>query len=101
MFLQYLPILGEYGSEFSYFIPEPRNFSEVTRMTDDIKKPWLKATMKEIKNLINNHNFLLQETDKGEPMTPCMDFYKARIKSDRSIDKLKLRMFLIGDMKNE
>ena len=28
--LQALPILGESGSEISYFIPEPRNFAEVT-----------------------------------------------------------------------
>ena len=28
--LQALPILGESGSEVSYFIPEPRKFAEVT-----------------------------------------------------------------------
>ena len=39
---QDLPILGESGSEVSYFIPYSRNFSEVTRLSDDIKKPWLK-----------------------------------------------------------
>ena len=41
-----LPIFGESGSEVSYFIPEPRNFSDVTRLSDDINKPWLKATLK-------------------------------------------------------
>ena len=41
---QYLPPLGEYGSEVFHFIPEPRNFSAVTKFSDDIKKPWLKAT---------------------------------------------------------
>ena len=35
--LQVLPILGESGSEFSYFILDLRNFSEVTRLSDDIK----------------------------------------------------------------
>ena len=44
--LQDLPILGESGSEFSYFITDPIKFSEVTRFPDDIKKPWLKATQK-------------------------------------------------------
>ena len=58
---QALPILGESGSEVSYFIPEPRNFSEVTILSEDIKKPWLKATLKEIENLINNETFLVQE----------------------------------------
>ena len=40
---QDLPILGESGSEVSYFISDTRNFYEVTRLSDDKKKPWLKA----------------------------------------------------------
>ena len=47
--LQDLPHLGESDSENFHFIPEPRNFSEVTKLSDDIKKLWLKATQKEIK----------------------------------------------------
>ena len=54
---QVLPIFGESGSEVSYFIPEPRKFAEVNRFSYDIKKLWLKATMKDIKNIINNQNF--------------------------------------------
>ena len=38
---QVLPILGESGSEVSYFILELRNFSEVNRLSEDITKPWL------------------------------------------------------------
>ena len=34
---QELTSLGESGSEVSHFIPEPRNFSEVTKLSDDIK----------------------------------------------------------------
>ena len=67
--LQELTPLGESGSEVSHFIPEPRNFSEVTKLSENIKKPWLKSNLKEIKNLINNHNF----QNEGEPVTPCMD----------------------------
>ena len=37
--------LGESGSEVSHFIPETRNFSEVIKLSDNIKKPWLKATL--------------------------------------------------------
>ena len=61
---QDLPPLGESGSEVSHFIPEPINFAEVTKLSDNIKKPWLKATTKEIKNLINNKNFLVEDTEK-------------------------------------
>ena len=38
--------LGESGSEVSHFIPETRKFAEVTKLSDNIKKPWLKATLK-------------------------------------------------------
>ena len=34
-------ILDESGSEVSYFIPEPSNFAEVTRLSENIKKPWI------------------------------------------------------------
>ena len=59
--LQVLPFWGKSGSEVAYFIPEPRNFAEVTRFSEDINEPWLKATLKEIKILISNHTFLVQE----------------------------------------
>ena len=57
---QVLPILIESRSEVSYFITDPINFAEVTRFSDDINKIWLKATLKYIKNIINNKNFLVK-----------------------------------------
>ena len=35
--------LRESGSEVSHFIPGLRNFSEVTKVSDSIKKTWLKG----------------------------------------------------------
>ena len=90
--------LGESGLEVSHFIPEPRNFSEVTKLSDDIKKPWLKATLKKIKNLINNQTFLIEDPDKDEPVTLCMDVYKAKIQYDVSLDKHKLRIVVREDL---
>ena len=92
--------MGEYSSEVSHFIPEPRNFDEVTKLSDNIKKPWLKATLKEINNLINNQTLLTEDQNEGEPVTPCMDVYKAKIQSDGSLDKLKLIIVVRGDMQN-
>ena len=74
--LQVLPILGESGSEVSYFNSEPRNFADGINCQMTLNKPWIKATLKEIKNLIKNQNFLVQEPEKGEPVNPCMDVYK-------------------------
>ena len=71
--LKDLPPLGESGSEVSYFIPKTINFAEVTKLSDDIKKPWLKATRKENKNIIHNQTVLVQDPEKSGPVTPCMD----------------------------
>ena len=81
--------MSESGSQV-FFNPEPRKFSEVTRLSKYIKKTWLKSNLKEIKNLIKNQTFIVQDLDNGEPVTTCMDVYKAKIQSDKSLDKLKL-----------
>ena len=73
----------------------------MTRLLEETKKPWLKATLKEIKNLINNQTFLVQELEKGEPVTLCMDVYKAKIQSGGSLDKIKLRIVVRGDLQNK
>ena len=71
--------LGESGSEVYHFILEPRKFSEVTKLSENIRKIWLKATLKEWNNLINNQTFLIEDQNKGKPVTLCMDVYKAKI----------------------
>ena len=70
----------------------------MTILSDDIKKPWLKSTQKEIENLINNQTFLVPETDKGEPVVPCMDVYTSKIQSGGSLYKLKLKIVVRGDL---
>ena len=69
--------MGESGLEVSHFVPEPINSAEVIRLSDYIKKTGLKSTQREIKNLINDQTFLVEDTEKVEPITPCMDVYKA------------------------
>ena len=73
----------------------------MARFPDDINKPWLKSNMMEINNLINNQIYLAQDPENGEPVTPCVDVYKAKIQSDGSLDKLNLRIVVIGDLKNK
>ena len=70
---QELTPLVESGSVVSHFIPEPRNFAEEKKSSENIKKPWLKLTIKEIKNLINNQTFLIEYKNEGEPVSTYMD----------------------------
>ena len=71
------------------------------KLSENIKKPWLKEALKEIKNLINNQTFLIKDQNEGEPVTTCMDVYKAKIQSDGSLDKLKLIIVVRGDLQNK
>ena len=96
---QEFPPLGGYGSEVSHLIPEPRNFAEVKKLSDGIKKTRLKATLREIENLINNQTFLIEYPEKDKPVTPCMHVYKS-IQYDGILDKLKLMIVVIGDLQN-
>ena len=82
--LQDLPPLGESISEVSHFITEPRKFAEVINVSGDMKKPWLNVNIKDIKNRINYQTDLVEEPEKGEPITPCIDLYKAKIQSETS-----------------
>ena len=68
-----LPNFEESGSEVSHFILEPSNFAEVARLPANVKKAWLKTTLKYIKTIINNQTFIMYYPEKGDPVTPCMD----------------------------
>ena len=46
-------------------------------------------------------NFLVEDQNEGEPVTQCIDVYKAKIQSDGSLDKLKLRIVVRGDLQNK
>ena len=73
----------------------------MTKLSENIRKSWLKASLKEIKNLINNQTYLIEDQNEGEPVTPCMDVCKAKIQSDGSLDKLKFIIVVRGDFQNK
>ena len=85
----------------SHFTLEPRNFAKVTISPAYAKKDWLKATLKEIKWLINIQTFLMDNPDKGDPVILYMDFYKKNIQSNVSIYKLKLIILVRGNLHNK
>ena len=77
------------------------NFFTSENLLDDIKKPWLKSTLKEIKNLMNNQNFIVKDSVKDEPVTPCIDVKKDKIQSGGSLDKLNLRIAVRKYLQNK
>ena len=59
------------------------------------------ATQKDIKYLIKSQTFPVEYRRKGEPVTPFMEGYKAKIQSDGSLDKIKLRIVAKGYLHNK
>ena len=43
----------------------------------------------------------MDDPEKVDPVTPCMDIYKENIQSDGSIEKLKLRIVVRGYLQNK
>ena len=44
---------------------------------------------------------MIEDPKDGEPVTQCMDVYKPKIQSYGSLDKLKLRIVVRGDLQNK
>ena len=49
----------------------------------------------------DNKTFLVQDPKKGEPLTPCIDFYKTKIQYYGSLEKLKLIFLVRVDLENK
>ena len=45
--------------------------------------------------------FLAQDPENISPMNQCMDIYKAKIQSNGSLEKLKLRIAVPGNLQNK
>ena len=43
----------------------------------------------------------MDDPQKGDTVTPCMDVYNAKIQSDGSLDKLKLRIIVRGNLQKK
>ena len=43
----------------------------------------------------------MDHPDKGDPVKPCIDVFKAKIQSDGSLDRLKLIIIVRGDLQNK
>ena len=61
----------------------------------------MKETLKEIKKVITNQTFLMDDPEKGQPVKPCMDIYKVNIQYYGSLETLKLIIVVRGDLQNK
>ena len=63
----------------------------------DIQSHNVWMSTRERSNLVE----VLDDPEKGDPVIPCLYVYKGNIQSDGSIEKLKLRILVRGDLHNK
>ncbi len=66
-----------------------------------MKTAWLQSVCKEFKTLIDNNTFILDTPEKGETVTPIMETFRVKILSDVTLDKLKTRIIVRGDLQSK
>ena len=90
--------IGEPGSDPAMFTPEPRTIKDIFSLPADIKNAWIWAVKAELKNLIENGTFILENPGPDDQVIPTQVVFKAKIAANGSLDKLKCRMVVRGDM---
>ena len=87
------------GNDPSPFMPPPTNIVQVLRIKDyKQKNAWLKAYKKELETLIKHGTFKICEPKKNEAIIPIMDDNRVKILENGTLDKLKTRLVVRGDI---
>jgi transposase InsO family protein len=90
------------GSDASPFEPAPENLRTIMKMKNaKIKEAWLKAYYKELKVLVSSGTFSIEPMLAGETAVPTMETNRVKLLSDGTLDKLKTRIVVRGDLQNK
>jgi hypothetical protein len=96
--------------------PAPRSIRDILKMPQGpVRQAWLKSVWKELKALVDSgtfakpkpkrpHNANTPDPDTlqpGETSTPVLEIFKVKINYDRSLDKLKSRIVVRGDLQSK
>jgi Reverse transcriptase (RNA-dependent DNA polymerase) len=89
---------GIEGADPSAFLPEPKSLKKIAQMEPPIQKAWLDAFRSELINLVSKNTFEKTTNYKGEICLPVCAVFRTKIKADGTVDKLKVRIAIRGDL---
>jgi hypothetical protein len=79
--------------------PAPKTIRDIIKMPEGmVKTEWLTSVKKELKTLVDSGTFVIENMEKGKSSTPIMEIFKVKILRDGSLDKLKTRLVVRGDL---
>jgi hypothetical protein len=80
----------------------PKTLHDILKLPEEVvQQEWLKSVKKEFKTLVTPKTFVLGKLQKGEVSTLVEEIFKVKIKSDGSLDKLKMHMVVQGDLQDK
>jgi hypothetical protein len=83
------------------FTPEPATLQAMLKLPPEPRTAWLEAFRKELKTLIEKNTFDNTAKYRGEKVLPVKAIQRTKIKSDGTVDKLKVRIAIRGDLDPE
>ena len=79
--------------------PEPMSVKQIYRMDEPLKSKWMKSIATEAKVIFDNNTFNFDDVPlPGEQVLPVKTVFKTKINADGSLNKLKTRIVVRGDL---
>ena len=92
----------EEGLNPADFLPAPEHWKAILKLPINTQPPWIRSMLRELKLLIKEKICFKKELPgPDDPIIPVTAKFRAKIKSDGTIDKLKARICLRGDKQAE
>jgi hypothetical protein len=95
------PITTLAGTGPDSFMPAPETWRSMMHLPDTIKKHWVESLKKEIKALISKETFVPETPRPDDVITPVTAKFRVKLQAAGTIDKLKTRIALRGDLLKE
>jgi hypothetical protein len=85
----------------SSLLPAPENWKQVLKLPPHIKRLWILSFVKELKELIKKDTVIHDTPNDDDPIIPVTAKQRVKLNSDGSVEKLKTRIALRGDLMRE
>jgi hypothetical protein len=79
----------------------PENWKQVLKLPPHIKRLWILSFVKELKELIKKDTVVHDTPNDDDPIIPVTAKHRVKLNSDGSVEKLKTRIALRGDLMRE
>jgi hypothetical protein len=92
------PLLDVTNMDPLAFLPAPNNWKDIIKLPHTFKVFWAASLLKELKEVIKKGTFKIDTPTSDDPIIPVTAKFRVKLTTDGTIDKLKSRIALQGDL---